>query len=213
MNEQLSWFISDCSLYSIAIPAIVGIWSYKRLNHIQKLLFFLVLLTVITESTAYWLEHNTNNQQVIYHLFTLLEFILLNRIFTRAVSPLLPNFFFNATLIAMFLIELVDLLWLSSLQQFNGFATAIESLFLIFFALSYFYKTMQELKVKHLEKEPMVFISIGILLYFSSSLFIFLFTNYVDSETSTLFLIWGIHGIFSIILNLFYAIALWLQPA
>ena len=75
MDEQLSWFISNCSLYSIAIPAIVGTWSYKRLNHIQKLLFFLVLLTVITESTAYWLEHNTNNQQVIYHIFTLIDFL------------------------------------------------------------------------------------------------------------------------------------------
>jgi hypothetical protein len=155
----------------------------------------------------------TNYQQVIYHIFTLLEFFLLNQIFARTLTPLLSKLFFNSSLIFMFLVELADLLWLSSLQQFNGFATAIESLFLIFFSLCYFYKTMQELKVKHLEREPMVFISIGLLLYFSSSLFIFLFTNYVDAENGTLFLIWGIHGIFSIILNILYAIALWLQPA
>lgn len=213
MDEQISWAISYVAIYSMFLPAVVGAWFFRRLDYKQRLIFYLIAITVLVEAIAFVIDLQDGPKSLIYNFFTVAEFFLLSRLYKLVVPPVLPRSFFDITVVIIIGATIAELLWLNSLQIFNGITTTLESLFLIFFVLCYFYKTMQELKIKNLEREPAIIVSIGVLLYFSSSLFVFLFTNYVDGSTETLFLIWGIHGIFSLILNIFYAIALWLRPA
>lgn len=211
--EELSWFISNLSIYSISLPAVVGLLFYHRLEKMQKAIFLLILLSLITDASAHWIIHNGGNHQYIYRVFTIAEFTILTFVFAQNISPFLPIRLFQIIGLTFFAFALVDLLWITDIEQFNSYLTAIEGILMIFYALIFFYKTLNELKIKELEKSPMVWLGIGVLLYFSSSLFIFLFTNYVESSNNTLFIIWGIHGIFSIILNIIYAIILWIKTA
>ncbi len=211
--EELSWFISNLSIYSIALPAVVGLLSYHRLDKIQKAIFFLILLSLITDVSAHWIIRNVGNHHYLYRIFTIAEFTLLTYVFAQSISPFLPDRLFWIIGIGFIAFALIEVIWITDIQQFNSYSTALEGIIMIFYALVFFYKTLHELKIKELEKSPMVWLGIGVLLYFSSSLFIFLFTNYVKSSNNTLFIIWGIHGIFSIILNIIYAIILWIKPA
>lgn len=212
MDEQLASYISYLSMFSIAVPALVGLLFFGQLGAIQKGIFGIVLLSVITEIAAEYLSYGGGYQHLVYHIFTILECTMLIYIFALAIKPFFSNTFFSLLWFFFFLFALADLLWLSSIEQFNSYSTVLESLVVIFLAVSFFYKTLSELKVKHLGREPVIWLSIGVLLYFSSSLFIFLFTNYIDASNTTLFIIWGIHAIFSILLNVFYTIALWIRP-
>lgn len=212
MEEKLSDFIAYLSMYSIALPLTVGLVLYHRLQHIQKVILLLVLLSVSTEIIAHLVRYQGNIQNLIYSLFTVLEYMLLAYVFAQGVKPFLKQPFFWKITTSFLLFVIVDMIWISGIEQFNSYSTAIEGLVLILFSLIFFYKTLQDLKIKHLEREPLFWISTGVLLYFSSSLFIFLFTNYVNSSNRALFIIWGIHGIFSILLNISYSIALWVKP-
>lgn len=212
MEESISWLISDISKYSVALPAIAGLIRYNRLQRVQQAAFILILLSILVEVAAHWIIRQDWNHFLVYHIFTILEFGLLTYIFAQGLVPFLKLNFFRGIVLFFLLFIISDMIWISGIAQFNSYSTAIEGLILIFLSLSWFYKTLQELKIKHLEREPLFWISTGILLYFSSNLFIFLFTNYVNSSNRALFIIWGIHGIFSILLNIFYSFALWVKP-
>ena len=204
--------ISDVSMYSIGLPLLIGLRTYWRLNNTQKAVFFLVLLSVVIEFWARAVRNMGEMQNVIYYGFTVGEFLLLEIVFSKAIIPFLSRTFFKLITLFFLCFVAVDMFWLSGINQFNNYSTAVEGLLLIFFSIVFFYKTLKELKIRDLEKEPLFWISTGVLLYFSGSLFIFLFTNYVNSSNTVLFIIWGIHAIFGMILNLFYSITLWMKP-
>ncbi|MCI5080211.1 MAG: hypothetical protein MRY78_00890 [Saprospiraceae bacterium] len=212
MIKELAIILSDISMYSVVLPALVGFIRIRKLQLVQKAVFALALLSVLTEVIARLVRHMGNAQNIVYYGYTALEFGLLAIIFAQALPPYLTRRSVLAISFAFVGFVVLDMVWLSGVEQFNNYSTAVESLILIFFSLVFFYKTLQELQIRYLEKAPLFWISVGVLLYFSGSLFIFLFTNYVNSSNQALFIIWGIHGIFGILLNLFYALALWTKP-
>lgn len=212
MYEELSTLISHLSVYSLALPAAVGLLRYFLLSKVQKVLWLLVLLSILIDIVADQLRHAGPYQTLVFYLFTIIEFTILTYVFTQALVPFIARKYLLGVLLFFLLFVFSDMMWLSGIEQFNSYSTAVEGLLIICFTLTYFYKTLQELQIKYLEREPQFWISTGVLLYFSSSLFIFLFTNYVNSSLISLYIIWGIHGIFSILLNVLYSIALWVTP-
>ncbi|MCB0628320.1 MAG: hypothetical protein R2824_14660 [Saprospiraceae bacterium] len=212
MIKELSIYLSDISMYSIVLPAIAGLILFNRMSKVQRVIWLLVLLSVLTEVIARWVRNTDEFQNLVYYIFTLCEFILLSYIFMQTLVPFFRRAFLLTLIIFFCLFVIVDMVWLSGLAAFNSYSTAVEGLLIIFLILCYFYKTLQELRIKYLEREPLFWVSTGVLLYFSSNLFIFLFTNYINSSTRALFIIWGIHAIFGILLNVLYTLALWVTP-
>lgn len=213
MIEQTADIISKISMYAVIVPATIGFVLFSGLGKKQKVIFLLVLLSVFTELGAYIVRKHSSLQNIVYYGFTIGEFLLLGMVFSQAIIPFLSKTFFRLITLFFLCFVAIDMIWLSGINQFNNYSTAIEGLLLIFFSIVFFYKTLKELKIRDLEKEPLFWISTGVLLYFSGSLFIFLFTNYVNSSNTALLIIWGIHAIFRILLNLFYSITLWMKPA
>lgn len=199
-------------MYTVAIPAIVGLLRYRALIQQQRAILLLVWLSAFTEGVARWLAYQSWNQTPVYLSFTIMEFLLLTFAFSQGLQPMVSKRTLGGIVLGFLLFLGVDMIWLSGMTNFNSYSTAVEGLILISFCLLFFYKTLTELKIEHLEREPLFWISAGVMLYFASNLFIFLFTNYVKASRMTLFVMWGIHGIFGILLNLFYSIALWVKP-
>ncbi|MEN0004592.1 MAG: hypothetical protein AAF798_10620 [Bacteroidota bacterium] len=211
MEQKIAEFITDLVLYSGILPALVGLFNTRQLRNNQKAILLLVLLSIATEVAVYWIAYNSGLHNIVFYLFTIAEFTLLAYVFTQNWERNDKTKVAWIAIIFFTLFVLLDMLYLSGIEQFNSYSTSVEALLLIGFALSFFYITLRELKIKYLEREPLFWISTGVLLYFASSLFIFLFTNTVNASMEALFIIWGIHGIFRILLNIFYSIALWIR--
>lgn len=214
MEEKLAEWITDLSIYMMALPIMIGLARLKSLHKEQKAILVLVVLAAFVEvlSDTMRYQHQKDYQYVVFYGYTVIEYLILSSLFSRYVKALFHTSFLVVANILFFLTVCLDIGWWSGINQFNGYSTAIESLLVIFFVVSYFLKTLQEMQTKHLEREPLFWISTGLLLYFASSLFIFLFTNYVVTSDRILFIIWGIHGIFNALLHVFYCIALWMKP-
>jgi len=67
------------------------------------------------------------------------------------------------------------------------------------------------MKVQHLEASPLFWISIGTLFYNAGSFFIFLFSKDIVPFEELWQTYFGIHAIFTILLYIFYSIALWVK--
>lgn len=212
MSYELADWCTYLSMYSIVIPAGIGVLCYSQFNGLQKLLFLLVGFTLIGDLGNDLLTQFEISNLPGIHFFTLLQFILLVMIFEKGVFPLLSKRITRGVLFVFLVFAIFDAFLWNGLDNFNSFSRPLASFLLLFFALTFLYKTLQELKIKYLEREPLFWISIGVLIYCSGSLFIFLFTNYVKTSNESLLTIWGIHAIFNIILNLTYVVALWIKP-
>lgn len=212
MEFELADFITDLSMYSIVIPLAIGIYRYKHLSAVQKLLSLVIILTLGGEIIGGIVAKLKINNLYIFHLFTILQFILLTLVMEKGLTPFLTKRVLRRIALGFTLFALLDAFWWNGVHNFNNYARPLSSILLLCFALIFFYKTLRELQIKTLERAPLFWLSIGILIYQAGSLLIFLFSNYVKTSEAALVTIWGIHAIFNILLNISYSIALWVKP-
>lgn len=213
MDKDTSWLLAQISVFSGLLPATVAIINRKYATSIQKILFLLVSITLLVEIVAYVFAGLFSiNNMLIFHIYTFVELLLLGLIYQKELkSTIRPNFF-RSLIMLFFIFAVFNSLFIETIFQFNAKARAVSSLLIIFFALSYFYQLLKEVKIKKLEREPMFWLSIGLLIYFSSSFFIFIFSNYIAPSVKLSFTFWGIHALLNISLMIFYTIALWVKP-
>lgn len=213
MDEELSRIIMQFSVYTIFLPATVAFFRIKNGNRQQKILSVLIFVSVLIEVLALLIGQvfHKNNLPLL-HIFTVLEFSILVFLFHKPLSSFFPKNSVWIWIGGFFLFSLGNSLFIESIFQFNAIAKGVESILCIILALLYFYQTLKTLEVRHLEYHPLFWISSGMLIYFSASLFMFIYSNYILVSESISFTIWGIHAFLSIVLNLFYFAALWVKP-
>ena len=212
MDRIWAELITDISIYSVVIPFCIGVLKFSNLNILQKWVAILVLVTSFGELAIYIMDKVSGNNLPVVHLFTVFQFVIFVLIMKKGLTPLIPKRVFDFLIVFFVLFAFCDAFWWHGIYNFNTYSRPLSGFILLFLALCFFYKTLKELKIKHLEKTPLFWVSAGILVYFSGSLFIFLFTNFVKSSDQALLTLWGIHAIFNILLNISFTIALWIKP-
>ena len=125
--------------------------------------------------------------------------------FTRAVPWLLGAF----TCYAVLDTELAR----PDFTQFRPSQQILQSFMVLALVGLYFRKLISELRIVSLGKEPMFWVSAGLLIYFLGYLQIALFSNYLLQYSEGLNMtVWAVHSLLFIVLYLCYCWALWLSP-
>ena len=98
--------------------------------------------------------------------------------------------------------------------RFKPTLQVIASLLILGMAALYFRKLLNELQVLNLARDPMFWVSAGLVLYSLSKLLIGLFSNYLLEHYSQQLnlTVWTINGLLTNVLYLCYLRALWLRP-
>lgn len=202
------------SSLSVFIPLIVFIVRANRgMDTFQRLVGLYVLvgaLIEVTMSLLFTSDIRFNNMPIL-HAYTVFEFGLFCWIIGKQINL---SARIRSLLIAGFVVIEVALdIWVQPITEINSIIRSIESIILITLVILYFRQIMQRMEVPHLEKAPEFWVATAILLYFSGSLVIFAFSNYMHLKDPNLNLnIWTIHAVPNIILNLLLAIGLWMKP-
>ncbi len=199
--------ISITSSTISVIVAVLPLFWWKRFNATQRWLGALLIFSAIVEVFAFSLAKFKINNLPLLHLYTIVEFFFLIQIFSKHLSSL--NKTKNIVLIFFIGVAVFNSFSGKGLLDFNHIARSTESFLIILFCIWYFYDILNNLPDEFLEKNPMFWINTGLLIYFSASLFIFIFSNYLLTADENLSLqSWNVHGILTIIHNLFYLIAI-----
>ena len=104
-------------------------------------------------------------------------------------------------------------IFLGTFRTNNSNIKIVESGLLITFALLFLLRLAREMQVKRLERHAMFWVNCAVLIYFSSTLFIFTYSNYLLLYSKELGIrIWFIHAIFFILFHLTLSISLWIAP-
>ncbi|WP_045114865.1 hypothetical protein [Microscilla marina] len=206
-----SFVLANVSVASILLPAILAIILFKKQTLPLKILSILLWVGVLVEIVARTLAIYKLPNLPALHVYVVIEFALLAWMYQLYLHKTYARYVIPVIIIAFTIFSIINSLFIQSIYTFNTYSRPISNLLLIIFALSYFYKMLRELKVRYLEKAPMFWVNTGILIYFSGSLFLFIFSNYIVSDKGLLLLMWNIHSFLNIIHNIFYTIGLWLS--
>jgi hypothetical protein len=213
--SQLFTWLSDWLSVAIIIGA--GISGLVRLRKLPRSLQYLAVLTMFElplELLGFWFMLNKRNNLFLMPIYTVGELVILallyernlqSAFFTRALPWVLTGF---TAYVAVDSLSGVGLHWFRPGQQ------VLQSMLVLGMVALYFRKLLNELRVKSLEREPMFWVSTGLVIYFLGYLQIALFSNYLLSHYSAQFNInvWAVQVLLSIVLHSCYALALWIRP-
>lgn len=187
---------------------------WRRLPRNLQYVAVLTLFELPLELLGFGLLLLKRNNLFLMPIYTVGELVILGLLyernlrsafFTRALPWILTGF--TAYVV-------VDSLSGAVLHWFRPGQQVLQSLLVLGMVVLYFRKLLNELRVRSLEREPMFWVSTGLVIYFLGYLQIALFSNYLLSHYSAQFNInvWSVQVLLSIVLHSCYALALWIRP-
>jgi len=209
MEKELTLQLFQIATFISILPSLIALWRLNSSINVHKQLRILVWGATMVGITAHILgrEFGINNLFLL-HIYTIFDFIMMTLIF----QAYLPRWFVKWAIICFAVAALLNSILIERLSTFNVLARSIEAFIIMCYVMRYFWLTLKSMSIKRLEKQPIFWISCGALLYYAAGFFIFIFSADMLPYDDLWFTYWGIHAIFTILLYLFYSIALWIQP-
>ena len=208
MKEEVAFLLADISSFWGFFPSLIALLIWKKCGPKDLYLDYLVWGGTTISLLAFYLGYVYGASNLyLLHIYTIFEFVLLTLIF----RPVLNHLFVKTALVTFPLFAAFNSIFIEKLITMNEFSRSISALLLMFYALSFFLYQFRTLKVKHMEREPLFWVSIGVLFYNAASFFIFVFSRDLEPFHELWFTYFGIHSLFTILLYTFYSIALWVQ--
>ena len=194
----------------IILPVCLTLRNHKKYSpEIKTISYYMMLSTLaLVTSFIYW-KQKINNLHIT-HIFTLLEFLILIRFYSKLLMGFISKKTFILLTIFFTLFALIDSIFLESIFSFNTLGRSVEALIFISLSFCWFIKLLKsEQNLNSPTSKVISYIVGGFFIYFSGSIILFAFSNSINKMTYSLSLnIWSIHTILSVILYLTISLGL-----
>lgn len=189
------------------------VWGlkFRNFNLHLKLLGFVILATLLIEGYATILMLQRIRNLYLYHYLTPLQFSLFSYIFYLILEDSRSRKIILYSIPLYLLISFLLTLQVQGFSEYNSYALSLKNLLLTIWVLLYYRETFTSLKVVRLTRDPMFWISTGLLFYSLGSFFVDGLMHYVLGESFemanalfyiSIFLGYLLHGTFFIALIL-----------
>jgi hypothetical protein len=218
MPDNLPITLPAILLYLTVLASVIaggiGLLRFRELPHALRYLAALAIFEVPLEILGLVLALLHRNDLFLMPVYSIGELTLLSLLYqhtlqTRSFSRVVP------WVIGLFVCySTMDSLLGPGLHWYRPGQQIIQSLLVLIMVGLYFWKLLSELQVRYLNREPVFWVSTGLLIYFLGYLQIALFSNYLLLHYSVQFNrnIWAVHTLLSIVLHSCYCLALWMRP-
>lgn len=203
-NIDLMYF----SIASILPPTLLSIIKYRTLTRPTVLLSWFLYGSCVIELIAYILFQSTINNMFVYHIHTAWEFIFLACVYYNIVGNRVNLKKTIVTLGFMFgIFSVLNLILWEKLYAFNSYQRGVEYLCVMIFLLFHFSTLLRRKTTIYLEIHPYFILSLGLFIYFSGTIILFLNVNNLLrlGQLNE----WGLHSILNIFINVIYFIVIW----
>lgn len=196
--------------YSVLVPILIG--STKKLGKHKELfsIYWLLLISFLVEIPNTILLFYNVNTMLIFHVFTVIEFLSLYVFYQRFYNTTNSGRYLWVFLMVFLLIAFADLFFIAGYRHVNNIASSTESIFLIIFSLYTFYLIMSKMLYDDLLDTSVFWINSAVLFYFAGTLFLFLFSNYLIAKGNKVYgELYKIHTVFNALWYLLISIGFW----
>lgn len=171
----------DYNWTPILIPFLIGIKKFKNFDKAFRILFFFVLVGVVTEISGLLGRHlfDSKNTMLQSNFYLIVAFYLISWYYIEALRGIVNSKFIWLVIALFSLGVILNLFYHGSLKSYLSVPQTVSKILYLVYSIIFFHKTMLEAKIKHLWKDSFVIINIAVLLYYSGSLFFSILFNLV----------------------------------
>lgn len=197
----------------MVICLILGTFRLKELGRSQKYLFFLVLSGLVAEGAARILTKSGPTSYPVFHIYALVEYTLLALIYSELFNKRKSRIYLRISILVVLAFGVVNVSFFQGWHELNTNVTIVISSVLIVLAITFFFRMLNEMRYHRIERSSVFWINNGVIIYFSSSLLLFVFSNWlVELSVNSALSVWLIHLGFNTVHYACFAIALWMKP-
>lgn len=201
--------IGYVSIASILIPLTPGLLFLKRHQGKMRLLFWLLIVSFISDVVVWILLVSRENSWPVVNLFFAVQFVLLFLILGDNIKIAWIR---SLLLLGCLSFGLIDFFFLQTSHELNSYSSYVYAITMIALVISFFYQLLKTMPVEKIQTSPLFWLAFGVLVYYGGSLFLFLFNNYLLAHQLQVHQnTWTIHNILNILKNVFLFTTLWIN--
>jgi len=204
--SPLFWYAGIFAPATVLIPIVCALSNYRDIDQAQKLALLYLLVAGCTNVAAAMLAFSNRNNLFLLHLYTAVEFALLSAYFMLLIKQHYFRFVALPLVAFFFLFCLYNAFNLQTVTRFNSYPRSAEAVLLPTYGLYYLYTNIGNHQTKR-RNRPHYWMVIGIIIYFTSSLIQFSFSNIftVSLSKDVRLWLWTFHTSMVIIMYIFFA--------
>ena len=194
-------------------PLIAGLLRIKSIKGYLVPLFLYVSVSFVTEIINFVLTKSNINNMIVFHFFTIIEFILISIFYLLFFKKYLKPVYLLIPIPVFVILAFFDYK-INSFNTMDDFTASIGAILLSLYALFSFFFMMRKLIFENILTEPFFWINSGVLFYFSGNLLVFAFYNYICTyQRSYSEAVWAIPQFLTIFFNILISIGFWKAKA
>ncbi|MBC7777250.1 MAG: hypothetical protein H7246_17590 [Phycisphaerae bacterium] len=213
---QEIWFgLSTAAQYCAAASLLLLLLRFRRLSPPFKVLIWVLVNELITESLASWLFNQKINNMPLLHLYTLVSFWILSyffRILFRK-KPFVRRYFW-AYLGLITALLCANSYWFEPIHGFNSNAKTLVQCLIIGYVVYYLFDAFGEIDLLQPNELAISLVNIAILIYNAGSLFIFMFAKILNQgllSPEAQSGLWMVNSLLYLVFQLLLLTAIWIQ--
>jgi hypothetical protein len=162
---------NDIFYYScLLLSAISGLYCIKKVDTAFRWLAMLIVLTFLSELIAKYISYGLNKQNnIIYHIFTPIEYTFYILIFTQFLHNKKRQKLFWFSALGLFLLEIGNTIFFQKLNEAPTNVIMVECVLLVFLSLLLFLKIRESPSQGNLLREGVFWFNSAVLCYYAFS--------------------------------------------
>jgi hypothetical protein len=194
---------------SIIIPVITAIVKWRKWDNAFYFIFLYLCFSLAANIASHIMASNGINNMPLLHVDTIVEMLLLGFFFIKLFRQRRMRQLVRSCLALFCLFNIINFLFIQSIYQFNTYPRPVGAILIISFCLAYWWQgNFEQVAEEKWTDIPTNWIISGMLLYFSSTMFLFTFSNYLIhqfSKQANIF-IWNLHAAIAMLMYLLFTV-------
>lgn len=199
------FFLDHIMPWSALLPIGCGLLFYARLPvGVRYILLYICIATVLNPLADYVAGKYHNNMPV-FHLYAVFEFTCCALFFRSAFTGTWLARFLPVIIFLFAVLSALNAFYVQDIFSFNSYPRTFAAVIIIVLCLVHMYRVLGG-KIKATGDSSLT-ITLGLLLYFSGSLFLFMFSRHLLASRPAVELGWSLHATLVLTMYLFFAVA------
>lgn len=202
----MDFSISTFSAISIVIPAIAGAILFRNLNSNIRILYVLIVATLVLAIISEILKSQGNHSLVPFHLYIYFEFTAFAVIFYRLYDTKVFKAIAASFLVLFALYSALFVRHSPDVELYDPGQRYLCGFMIMVLCVGYFMQIIRKVEHRYLSEQPYFWLNVGLVSYYTASLFFYLVGGQLISKDLLSF--WEYHSVLNFGLNIIFLIVI-----
>lgn len=209
-SVKIADIIRIASNISLLVPLIIYLTRIRYASRQIHIIGILVIVSGLCDLASLILFRNHHSTVVVFNLYYALMFFLLSWFYYEVLFVNTRRIMIWIGLAVYIQSFILISFFVQSFYEYQTLMWLITAVIMIIYSIAYFFYSLSTVTPSGFFAYSLVWINMGVMIYFCLNLFLFVLGNYVlmelDAQTSNL--IWSTHNINNVIKNILFGIGI-----